>query len=127
MKKLLLSILLLALCGSALAQNAFRIRSDSTGSGSAIMRPAPTYIAARVLAANTSEAHTVPPGVSRVIFSANCNFYAIPGATAVVPAADVTDGTASELNPGAWDLIAGVATIALIAPTACIVTLTFYL
>jgi hypothetical protein len=79
-----------------------------------------------VLAANVSETHTIPTGASYVLFASTCNFYALPGASAAVPAADVTDGTASELNPAAWRLSSSATQITLIAPTACTVTLVFY-
>lgn len=88
-------------------------------------RPAPDYIDARVLAANTNEDHTVPATAKYVIFSADGDFYAKPGGTAAVPAADVTNGTGSELNPVIWDLT-GVSTIGLIAEATRKVTLTFY-
>lgn len=110
---------------AAQVQNQFVLTPESRGAYSSNVRLAPTWIDARVLAANVNEDHTVPTGALWVVFSANCNFYAKPAATAAVPAADVTDGTGSELNPTAWR-IAGITTIAMIAPTACIVSLSFY-
>lgn len=89
------------------------------------LRPA-TYVDARVLAANTNETHTVPTGANFVIFSANSDFYAsYDGDDAVVPGADVTNGTSNELNPTVR-YIQGVTEIDLISPTACIVTMAFY-
>ena len=79
-------------------------------------RCAPFYIDARDLAANTNETHTVPAGADFVFFSADGDFYAKPNGAAAVPG-DVTDGTASELKPGHWDLN-GVTSIGLIAPAA---------
>ncbi len=88
-------------------------------------RSAPNYIDARVLAANAAETHTVPAGAAFVIFSSDGDFYARPNTAAAVPGADVTDGSASELNPVIWDL-AGVTSISLVAAAARIVTLSFY-
>jgi hypothetical protein len=83
------------------------------------------YIDARVLAANVNETHTVPTGSAFVLFSADGDFYAKPNAVAAVPAADVTDGSASELNPTLWSL-SNVTSIGLIADAARKVTLSFY-
>jgi hypothetical protein len=83
------------------------------------------HIDARVLAANTAESHIVPSGARYVLFSANADFYAKFGSAASVPAGDVTDGSASELNPTLRS-IDGAASIGLISPTACYVTLSFY-
>lgn len=91
------------------------------------IRNAPTYVDASVLAANVAETRTVPTGARYVIFSQNCAaVYMKLGATAAVPAADVTDGTASELNPAAW-FITGSTQISMIAPTACTITISWYL
>lgn len=108
------------------AQQSFRIMPEAQKGYSSMIRVAPAYVDARVLAAAVNETHTVPSGANAVIFSSNCAaFYAIIGPTAAVPAADVTNGTASELNPTAWYV--GAATqIGLIAPGACIVTLSWY-
>ena len=95
------------------------------GGASYIREPA-EYVDARVLAADSSETHTVPSGARFVLFSADCvEFYAKTGASAAVPSGDVTDGTASALNPAAWAL-SGVSQISLISPTACTITLEFY-
>src|SRR5688572_24757680 len=88
------------------------------------IRSAPLYIDARDLAASTNETHTVPAGADYVIFSGDGDFYAKPNGAAAVPS-DVTDGTASELNPVHWDLN-GITSIGLIASAARKVTLSFY-
>jgi hypothetical protein len=88
------------------------------------LRAAPSYVDARDLAANTNETHTVPAGAEGVYFSADGDFYAKMNGAAAVPG-DVTDGTASELNPKGWDLN-GVSSIGLIAPAARKITLSFY-
>ncbi len=87
-------------------------------------RSAPLYIDARDLAASTNETHTVPAGADYVIFSADGDFFAKPNGAAAIPG-DVTDGSASELNPVIWDL-SGVTTIGLIANAVRKITLSFY-
>jgi hypothetical protein len=85
----------------------------------------PTWVDTRVLAANTEETHTIPSGAKYVLFSATTTFYAAYGATAAVPAADITNGSGSERNPVLRN-ITGFSTIHLISPTACVITLSFY-
>lgn len=105
------------------------------GDGSFALRQA-DWIDARVLAANVAESHTVPSYTdsagatkyaSYVVFSANADFYAKVGAAAAVPAADVTDGTGSELNP-TIRFLAGATAIGVITAAAggAIVTMMFY-
>lgn len=108
------------------AQESLRIYPDANKGYATYIRNAPAYIDARVLAANVSETHTKPAAANAVIFSSSCAaFYAKIGASAAVPAADVTNGSASELNPSSWFM--GAATqVTLIAPTDCIITLSWY-
>jgi hypothetical protein len=87
------------------------------------------YVDARVLAASTAERHTIPTGAKFVVFSADATFYAKFGdvtVTAAVPAADVTDGTGSSVNPEAREIPSGVTHISLIATAATVVTMDFY-
>ena len=88
-------------------------------------RNAPTETDAKVLAADTPEVVTIPADVKTVVFSSTANFYAKIDAAGAVPAADVDDGTASELNPSVW-YINGNTTIGIESPTSCVVTLSFY-
>ncbi len=104
--------------------NTLRFTGDGGGQNT-FSRPAPDYVDALVLAAGVNEDHTVPTGARHLMFSATVDFYAKKGATAAVPDADVTGGTASELNPTIWSLD-GVTAVGLIAPTAAIITLSFY-
>lgn len=85
------------------------------------------YVDNRVLAAAVAEQHTVPAGANWVLFSSDADFYAKFGTnpTAAVPAADVTDGTGSLLNPTVR-YISGVAKISLVSSSACVVTMEFY-
>lgn len=110
------------------AQAQLQLRLGVLNNGlSSHIRQAPSYIDARVLAASTNESHTIPVGARYVVFSATCAaFYARLAGTATVPAGDVTDGTASELNPAAWLLSPVSTSIGLIAPTACTVTMSWY-
>ena len=85
----------------------------------------PQWIDVRVLAANVAEVYTVPTGANYVLFSSTVDFYANYGAAAAVPGADVTNGTASELNP-TLRATNGAATIGLISPYAAVVTICVY-
>ena len=126
LKKLAFGLILAALAIPALAQNQFRMPPDGSGAFSSFLRTAPTYVDARVLAANTAESHTIPTGAKYLIISSSCAaFYAKQNGTAAVPAADVTDGTGSELNPAGY-FVDGMSTIGFISPTICILTLSFY-
>lgn len=92
------------------------------------IRPAPTWIDARVLAANVAETHTMPANARFVLFSSDCGkFYVNPNGTAAVPAGDVTNGTASELNPAAYYFSAPPVSISIISPSTCVVTMSIYL
>jgi len=117
-------MLALAFGIAAYAQNALRIFPESGGAYSSFLPEAPTYVNAKSLAASVAESFTVPTGAVRVIFSATCNFYANPTTTATVPG-DVTNGSASMLNPNGWG-VRDVTTISVIAPTTCVVTAAFY-
>lgn len=81
-------------------------------------------VLARSLSAGVAEAFTVPAGARHVVLSATADFHARPDATAAIPG-DVTDGTASELNPTIRN-VDGVASISVISAEACIVTASFY-
>ena len=125
MRKILLGLLLALLTTLACAQEAFQLFPDQRKGFNSYIRNAPKYIDVRVLAANVNETHTTP-SANVVLFSSNCAaFYAIIGPTAAVPAADVTDGSGSELNPSAW-FVGKAAQIGLISPTACTVTISWY-
>lgn len=90
---------------------------------------ASSYVDARVLDnLNTAETVTVPAGAKSVVFSTTGNFYAnFNGGTAVAPVADVTDGSASEVNPIAVGLF-NIATFSIVAAnlTAQTVTMKFF-
>lgn len=96
-----------------------------------VLRPPPTYVDARVLSANTAETVTVPTFTDTrplvgVVFSADCaSFYVNSSATAAVPAADVTNGSASERNPAGYQYPQG-DQFSIIAPTDCKITMAWY-
>lgn len=83
------------------------------------------YVNARSLAAGVAEDTTVPTGAGKVLFSGTGNFYAKVGTGSAVVPGDTTDGSAAELNPSGWVVTAG-EIISLIAPAACVVTLSYY-
>jgi hypothetical protein len=85
----------------------------------------PQYVNASVLAAGVAETITVPTGAKVAIFNSTGNFYVNWLTTAAVPAADITNGSAPELNPVARD-IAGLSSFSIIAPADCVVTVAYF-
>ncbi|WP_029008336.1 hypothetical protein [Azospirillum halopraeferens] len=78
-----------------------------------------------VLTAGGSRTVAVPAGARFVLINATGPLWVQYGAAATVPAADITNGTAPELNPAArW--IEGITTLGLAAPGACAASLAFY-
>lgn len=88
------------------------------------LRPMSDHVQARVLAAGVGGLITVPAGAQYVIFSCTVNFYC-RSTTAAVPAADITDGSAAELNPAGYHVSAG-DVLAVISPEAGVLTAAFY-
>lgn len=78
-----------------------------------------------VLATSTMKAVTVPAGANIAVFSATGNFYCRFDAAVAVPAGDIVDGTAGELNPVAR-VVSRVTTINMISSSDIIVTIAFY-
>lgn len=100
------------------------VMANSSG-GSQTVPPIADYVQARVLAANTAETVTVPAGARIVVFNSDSVFYLRIGGDAAVPAADVTDGTASAMSPGARSLD-GVTTFSVVSAAVCIVCMEFF-
>lgn len=98
-------------------------RTDSNGSNIFARNPS-GYVLSRLLAASTAESFAVPTGAKFVVLSSTADFYANFTTTATVPG-DVTDGTASELNPSVID-VSGVTTISVISAGTPIITAAFY-
>jgi hypothetical protein len=102
----------------------YMLTRDAAGNNSMIGR-VPEWVDARVLAAGVAESHTVPTGADIVEISSTAAFYCKPNGTAAVPAADVSDGTASELNPTGY-VLRGVTSLGLISAPGATVTMKFY-
>ncbi len=85
----------------------------------------PEWIDAVVLVANVAQVYTIPTGATRLLFSADNDFYANYGAAGAVPSIAVTDGSASEMNPELRE-ISGVTTVGLISPYATKLTICAY-
>lgn len=86
------------------------------------------YVDARVLAvAGTAEDWTVPAGCNFAVFSGTANYYVAYGTgAAAVPAADVSNGSASALNPSARR-VTPADKLSIVSPTAgAIVTIECY-
>jgi len=111
---------------AAPALTSFQIQLDAKGNQNTLIPNASKWVDARVLAAGVAETVTVPAAVAIVSFSATENFYVnFSGGTAAVPVADVTNGSAAELNPGIR-YVKGQGTFSILSPATCIVTLSFY-
>ena len=105
--------------------------------------PAPDYVDVVVLGVATAESYTIPTGARYIVFSAENplavsaagavdvtneyqnDFYVRKGGTAAIPAADVSDGTGSFLNPKSLNVM-GVGTLSLISPAAIKITMAVY-
>lgn len=86
------------------------------------------YVDAKSLGVATNESATVPAGANFVMIGASTDLYIKSGGTAA-SATDVADGTASMFIPGGTQRLlslSGIATIGLISPAACLVTLEYY-
>lgn len=83
------------------------------------------WVDAKSLAANVAKTFNIPLGAKYVVFSSTSNFYVMAGGAAAVPG-DVTDGTASELNPSML-MIEAYTTIGVISPAASVVTASYYI
>lgn len=95
-----------------------------------VPRKAPAYVLAVSLAASVAKSFTVPTLASGspakfVIFSGTSNFYVNCYTAATVPG-DTADGSASELNPSAYEIPTDVTTLSVISPVAGVVTASFY-
>lgn len=87
--------------------------------------PQSDHIDAVDLGINTAESISIPDEARFVLFASTGDFYLKFDDTAAVPG-DVTDGSASELNP-TMRYLKGHTTIGLISPAACVVTVSYFL
>lgn len=97
---------------------------DAMGRPSLAIVSSDTFLAI-VLTAGTSKQIPVLARARIVLFSATAPFWARIGGAASVPAADVLDGSAAELNLVARQVRGG-GVIGLAAATATTVSLSFY-
>jgi hypothetical protein len=100
-----------------------------TGARASLAPVQADHIDRLALPANQAKSHQVPAGARFVLFSPTADFYARFGAAGLVvalPSGDVIDGSAAELNPGARSIPPEATEIALISPSECQITLSFY-
>lgn len=90
-----------------------------------IISPRSTYVNAVGLGIAIAETVTVPDGAKFVRIKQTTDIFVNYDAAAAVPG-DVTDGSASVLNPEGIINISGVTYIGLISPAASVVTLEFF-
>ena len=87
----------------------------------------PKYTDAKVLAANVSETYTIPTNAVWALITADGGFYIDYGASAAIPAADITDGTSAFYIPtGTQVRVPGGVQIALISSANRVVTIASY-
>lgn len=103
---------------------AFLTADDAMGDGTDITSVSDT-IHAVALTASVPRQVPVPAGARIVLTNATGVFWMRCGGAASLPSGDVLDGSAPELNP-AGRIVAGVATLGLVAPADCMVSLAFY-
>lgn len=87
------------------------------------------YTNARLLAASTAESLTIPPWAKYAVFSGNIDCWLDERKTAVIPAADITDGSSPIYIPaGTKEVrnIEGVAAMSVISASAGIFTTEYY-
>jgi|ETNvirnome_2_130_1030620.scaffolds.fasta_scaffold04011_2 hypothetical protein len=84
------------------------------------------YVDSLSLASGVAETVTPDQGANVVLLAADADFWVRWDAgTATIPASDVTDGSAAEMNPD-WRSLEGVTTFSVIADVAAVLTLAFY-
>jgi hypothetical protein len=131
MRKFMVLVLILSLGLPSLGWAAplltpFELSRDVRSNNNTLIPNASQWVNAQVLAAGVAETVTVPTGAKVVVFSGNNDFYVnFSGGTAAVPGADVSDGTAAELNPSVRYVYTQ-GTFSVISPYACIITLSYY-
>jgi hypothetical protein len=80
----------------------------------------PDHRDALVLEANTAKDYTIPTGAKTlyIVCVGTANIWVNPDDTAVIPAADITDGTAPIANPMMIG-VSGLTSLSIIADAAC--------
>ncbi len=102
----------------------FLSRDDAMGHPSIVIAPSDTAFVI-VLTPGVPKQVTVPAAAEMVLFNATGPFWCKIGGPAVLPANDVLDGSAPELNPVARQVDPN-GVIGLVAPAAVTVSLVFY-
>jgi len=100
------------------------VKADANGDFPTWCRVPSDVVNSLALAAGVAESTTVPALAGKVFFSSTGTIYVKVGGTAAVPT-DITNGTASELNPSCYIVSPG-DVISVIAPATCIVTFSYY-
>jgi len=92
------------------------------------LRMPPQYTNALMLLANVPERQAIPSGFQYVVISASSNIYCRLGDETVTasPPGDITDGSASELNPTGYVIHDDYTHISILSSSNCIVTLAYY-
>ncbi len=84
------------------------------------------YVDAYVLVADTVQTITIPTGARFALFSCTGDFYVdFAGTLAAVPAANITDGSAPELNPAVRS-VEGYTSFKVIASDAAVLTIGYF-
>ena len=104
----------------------FRITEDINYTPQSDIIYPPKFVNAYVLTGGAEATTvTVPTGARVAIFSSTNNFYVNWLTTSATPVADITNGSAPELNPEARD-VQGYATFSVIAPVTCVLTISYF-
>jgi hypothetical protein len=102
----------------------FQTHDDVMGNHTDII-PVSDYVLVLMLSPAAAKTVVVPPNARIVLFSATGSFWLSGSDAPALPAGDILDGTAPELNPGGRTVRPG-QTLGLVASAACTVTLSFY-
>jgi hypothetical protein len=102
----------------------FQTLDDVMGRNTSVLTVS-NHTLALLLSPGISKTVTVPPDARVALFSATGNFWLSADGAPAVPAADILDGTAPELNPAGRAVKSG-QTLGFVAPAACTICLSFY-
>lgn len=100
------------------------IKADANGDFPTWCRVPSGYVDSFSLAAGVARSATVPANAGKVFFSCTANYYVKHNGVAAVPT-DVSNGTASELNPACYVIAPG-DTLGIISSVVATITLTYY-
>jgi hypothetical protein len=104
--------------------NSFERTCDAMGRATDALPPS-NAVCVLFLAAGVGKQVAVPGGARIVLASATGDVWMRVGGPAALPTADILDGSAPELNPAARTL-GHAATIGVVAPKDCVLSLAFY-